>query len=141
MTQESESSPQPAEGKYIYCIIKSSKPRSFGPIGIGGRGDEVYTVHYDELAAVVSNIPIMVYDPTRENALAHEQVNQIVMREFSVLPMAFGALFRTEQDIIELFRGAGDALREVFTKMEGKLEFGLKVNWEREKVLAALEQR
>jgi hypothetical protein len=133
--------PQVAEGKYVYCIIKASEPRSFGPMGIGGRGDEVYTVHYEDLAAVVSNTPIRLYDPTRENALAHEQVNETVMREFTVLPMAFGALFRTDQDIIELLRGTGDALRDVFTKMEGKLEFGLKVNWDREKVISEIEQQ
>src|SRR5438132_8116872 len=131
---------QVAEGKYVYCIIKSKEHRSFGPMGIGARNDEVYTVHYDELAAVVSNTPIMVYDPTRENALAHEQVNETVMREFTVLPMAFGALFRTQQDIIELLRGTGDALRDVFTKMEGKLEFGLKVNWDRDRVIAEIEK-
>ena len=141
MSQENEVVSQTAEGKYVYCIIKSKDARSFGPIGIGGRGDDVYTVHYDELAAVVSNTPIMVYDPTRENALAHEQVNETVMREFTVLPMAFGALFRTQQDIVELLRGTGDALRDVFTKMEGKLEFGLKVNWDRDKVIAELEQK
>jgi hypothetical protein len=140
MNQEAELTTQVAEGKYVYCIIKSTEPRSFGPIGIGGRHDEVHTVHYEDLAAVVSNSPIKVYDPTRENALAHEQVNETVMREFTVLPMAFGALFRTQQDIIELLRGTGDALRDVFTKMEGKLEFGLKVNWDREKVIAELEK-
>jgi hypothetical protein len=128
------------EGKYVYCIIKSKEPRTFGPVGIGGRGDEVHTVHYEDLAAVVSNTPIMVYDPTRENVLAHEQVNESVMREFTVLPMAFGALFRTQQDIIELLRGTGDALRDVFTKMEGKVEYGLKVNWDRDRVITELEK-
>ena len=75
MSQESELAPQATEakgeGKYVYCIIKSKEPRSFGPVGIGGRGDEVHTVHYEDLAAVVSNTPIIVYDPTRENVLAH----------------------------------------------------------------------
>ncbi len=129
-----------AEGKYVYCIIETKEARSFGPIGIGGRGDEVYTVHYDGLAAVVSNTPLQVYDPTRENVFAHEQVNETVMREFTVLPMAFGVLFRTEEDIVELLRGTYDALRDVLVKMEGKVEFGLKVNWDRERVIAEIEQ-
>ncbi len=129
-----------AEGKYVYCIIEIKEPRSFGPMGIGGRGDEVYTVHHKGLAAVVSNTPIVVYDPTRENVFAHEQVNEAVMREFTVLPMAFGALFRTEEDIIELMRGTYDALRDVLAKMEGKVEFGLKVNWDRDRVIAELEE-
>jgi len=130
-----------AEGKYVYCIVQSKEPRSFGPLGIGGRGDEVYTVHYEGLAAVVSNTPLVVYDPTRENVFTHEQINETVMGEFTVLPMAFGALFRTEQDIIELMRGTYDALRDVFAKMEGKVEFGLKVNWDRDQVIAELEKQ
>ena len=110
-------------------------------MGIGGRGDDVYTVHHKGLAAVVSHTPLVVYDPTRENVFAHEQVNETVMREFTVLPMAFGALFRTEDDIVELIRGTYDALRDVLTKMEGKVEFGLKVNWDRDKVTAELEEK
>jgi hypothetical protein len=142
MTPEIEQPPADAsaEGKYVYCIIETAEPRSFGPMGIGGRGDEVYTVHHKGLAAVVSNTPIVVYDPTRENVFAHEQVNETVMREFTVLPMAFGALFRTEDDIAELIRGTYDALRDVLVKMEGKVEFGLKVNWDRDRVIAELEE-
>jgi hypothetical protein len=109
-------------------------------MGIGGRGDDVYTIRHKGLAAVVSNTPLVVYDPTRENVFAHEQVNETVMREFTVLPMAFGALFRTDDDIIELIRGTYDALRDVLAKMEGKVEFGLKVNWDRDKVTAQLEE-
>jgi hypothetical protein len=140
MSAENEQTPAPPpEGKYVYCIIDSKDSRSFGPIGIGARGDDVYTVHYDGLAAVVSNTPIMVYDPTRENVFAHEQVNETVMREFTVLPMAFGVLFRTEDDILELLRGTYDALRDVLAKMAGKVEFGLKVNWDRDRVIAEIE--
>lgn len=130
----------PAEGKYVYCIIQSQVPRTFGPIGIGGRGDEVYTIHYEGLATVVSNTPLVVYDPTRENVFAHETINELVMKEFTVLPMAFGALFRTEQDILELMRTTYEALKDVFAKMEGKVEYGLKVNWDRDKVIAEIEQ-
>ena len=138
---EAAQQPQAAagEGKYVYCIIETAEPRSFGPMGIGGRGDEVYTVHHEGLAAVVSNTPIVVYDPTRENVFAHEQVNETVMRDFTVLPMAFGALFRTEDDIVELMRGTREALRDVLAKMEGKVEFRLKVNWDRDQVIAEIE--
>lgn len=139
MSAETEPAPAP-EGKYVYCIIETKESRSFGPVGIGGRGDEVYTIHHDEMAAVISNTLMMVCDPTRENVFAHEQVNETVMREFTVLPMAFGVLFRTEEDIIELIRGTYDALRDVLAKMQGKVEFGLKVNWDRARVISELEQ-
>src|SRR5947207_14358719 len=89
-----------AEGKYVYCIIETDEARSFGPMGIGGRGDDVYTVHYNGLAGVVSDTPIVVYDPTRENRLAHHQVNETVMRELTVLPLACGDHFSTENDTL-----------------------------------------
>jgi hypothetical protein len=143
MTRETEQTAVETvpEGKYVYCIIETAQPRSFGPMGIGGRGDDVHTIVHKGLAAVVSNTPLVVYDPTRENVFAHEQVNETVMRKFTVLPMAFGALFRTEEDIVELIRGTYDALRDVLAKMEGKVEFGLKVNWDRDKVTAELEEK
>src|SRR5213082_33421 len=47
--------PETEQGKYVYCIIKTDIPRDFVPVGIGGRGDKVYTVPYKKFAAVVSN--------------------------------------------------------------------------------------
>src|SRR5215831_9584625 len=68
-------SPQPAtEGRYVYGIIEAnqSTPLQFGKIGIGGAGEMVYTVHHGDVAAVVSRTSQVIFDPTRENALAHE---------------------------------------------------------------------
>src|SRR5918994_5965002 len=101
------------EGKYVYCIIKSAEERDFGPIGIGEGGNRVYTVHHKDLAAVVSDTPIRIYDPTRENVLAHELVNETVMREYTVIPMSFGTLFRTEEDIVELLKSTFQAFDDV----------------------------
>jgi virulence-associated protein VapD len=142
MAAESAAQSGPQEGIYVYCVIESREPRTFGNIGIGGRGDEVFTVHYEDLAAVVSRTPLVVYDPTRENALAHEHVNEVVMIDnaFTPVPMSFGTVFKTEKDTVEFLKDTYDALRDVLQKMEGKLEFGLKVNWNREEVLAELEQ-
>jgi len=131
--------PETEQGKYVYCIIKTDIPRDFGTVGIGGRGDKVYTVPYKEFAAVVSNCPLIVFDPTRENALAHEHVNELVMKDFTVLPMSFGTVFRTENDIKEFLKGTYDALSDVLQKMDGKIEFGLKVNWDKDQVVREIE--
>ena len=88
-------------GKYVYCIVRSDRQRDFGSIGIGG-GQRVFTVAFQDLAAVVSDTPIVIYDPTRDNVLAHEFVNETVMKEFTVIPMSFGTVFRSEDDVTEL---------------------------------------
>lgn len=132
--------PGETRGKYVYCIVRSSEPLSFGPIGIGAEPSEVHTVHHRSLAAVVSDTPIEIYDPTRENVLAHERVNETVMREHTVIPMSFGTVFKTAGDIVELLKSAYDAFDDVLTKMKDKLEFGLKVLWERDLVIRAIEE-
>jgi hypothetical protein len=132
--------PQTETGVYVYSVIESSEPRSFGRIGIGGRGDEVYTVHHRRLAAVVSQTPLIVYDPTRDNALAHERVNEVIIEQsMTPVPMSFGTVFRSENDVVEFLHDTYDALHDVLQKMKGKLEYGLKVTWDRDKVLAELQ--
>ncbi len=146
MNNQVEQSPEPIpqsssdEGKYVYCIIKSPEERDFGPIGIGDGGNRVYTVHHRDLAAIVSDTPIRIYDPTRENVLAHELVNETVMREHTVIPMSFGTIFRTRDDIIELLKSTYRAFDDVLEKMNDKIEFGLKVLWDRDKVISRLEE-
>jgi hypothetical protein len=127
------------KGKYVYCIIRSHDPLKFGALGLGAEPTEVTTINYRDLAAVVSDTPMGVHDPTRENVLAHQRVNETVMRDHTVIPMAFGTAFRTREDIIELLRSAYDAFGDVLTKMQGKLEFGLKVLWDRDAIVREIE--
>jgi hypothetical protein len=128
-----------SRGKYVYCIIEAADPLKFGPLGIGAEPSDVYTVHYRNLAAVVSDAPLEVLDSTRENVLAHERVNETVMREHTVIPMSFGTIFKTREDIVELLRSAADAFGDVLNKMQNKLEFGLKVLWDRDQAVREVE--
>jgi hypothetical protein len=127
-------------GKYVYCIVRTDTPLRFGPIGIGAEPADVHTVNFRDIAAVVSDTPLEVYDPTRDNVLAHERVNEAVMRTHTVIPMSFGTVFKTSDDIVELLRTAFDAFRDVLIKMQDKLEFGLKVLWEPEIVIREIEK-
>jgi hypothetical protein len=140
-TQAGEQTPSSATdgGKYVYCIVRSERQRDFGSIGIGG-GQKVFTVAFNDLAAVVSDTPIVIYDPTRDNVLAHEFVNETVMKEFTVIPMSFGTVFRSEDDVTELLRSTYQAFSDVLEKMQDKIEFGLKVLWDRERVVGNLER-
>ena len=128
------------EGKYVYCIIKSEQPVTFGPLGIGPDPAEVHTIHFQDIAAVVSNTPMVVQDPTRDNVLAHQRVNETVMQHHTVIPMSFGTVFKTEHDIKELLRSAYDAFTDVLSKMHGKVEFGLKVLWDRDQIIREIEE-
>src|SRR5437016_8992011 len=132
--------PVESRGKYVYCVIRSEDALRFGAVGLGTVPAEVSTVHYKDIAAVVSDTPIDVPDATRENVLAHERVNENVMRSHTVIPMSFGTVFKTRNDIVELLRGAYDAFHDVLVKMEDKLEFGLKLLWDRDVAIREVEK-
>ncbi len=131
-----------AAGTGPVCVLHHPVEQALklGQSTIADEVANVYTVNYKDLAAVVSDVPIGALDSTRENVLAHEHVNETVMRDHTVIPMSFGTIFKTREDIVELLRSAYDAFGDVLSKMQNKLEFGLKVLWDRDAVIRELEE-
>lgn len=118
------------EGKYIYCIIGTRQERNFGPIGVGGRGDEVLTVGYDDLCMVVSNHPMTRFIVNHENMLAHEKVIEKVMTEFdSVLPVRFGTVASGIDEIRNLLDRRYREFMNSLKYLDHKLELGVKGIW------------
>src|SRR5215469_7224393 len=128
------------EGRYVYGVIEAKEAVNFGKIGIGGMGETVYTVHHGDVAAVVSKTPVFIFDPTRENALAHEHVIETVMKSNTIIPMSFGTVFRTDDDIREVLKSIYPSLKDVLKQMANKLEFGLKVTWDRDRIVEELKR-
>ena len=127
------------EGRYVYGVIQSKESITFGRFGVGGLGELVYSVNHGDIAAVVSKTAVFIFDPTRENALAHEHVIESVMKQYTIIPMSFGTVFRTDDDIREVLKSIYPSLKDVLKQMEGKVEFGLKVTWERDQVIDELK--
>ena len=128
------------EGRYVYGIIEMRDPVTFGRMGIGGSGEMVYVVTHGDIAAVVSRTPVFIFDPTRENALAHEHVIETVMKTHTIIPMSFGTVFRTDDDIREVLRSIYPSVKDVLKQMAGKVEFGLKVTWDRDHIIEELQR-
>jgi len=128
-------------GRYVYGIIETKQVLPFGRMGIGGSGEPVYAVIHHGIAAVVSKASFSSFDPARENALAHEHVIETVMKTHTIIPMSFGTVFRTDDDIREVLKSIYASLKDVLKQMEGKLEFGLKVNWDRDRIIEELKQQ
>ena len=127
-------------GRYVYGIVETKEHLNFGKIGIGGVGEAVYGVNYQDIAAVVSKTAVAIFDPTRENALAHEHVIETVMKNYTIIPMSFGTVFRTDDDIRQVLKSIYSSLKDVLKQMAGKLEFGVKVNWDRDQIIDELQQ-
>jgi len=115
---------QVKEGKYLYCVIESNEVRSFGPLGIGGRGDELYTIHFNDIAAVVSNSPIKTYAISRDNTFAHENAIEEVMKKHAVLPIRFSTITENEEKVKSILEKEYSKFKELFEKIKDKKELG-----------------
>jgi hypothetical protein len=54
--------------------------------------------------------------------------------------MSFGTIFRSENDVKALLSSTYQAFTDVLDKMQGKIEFGLKILWDRDLVVAVIER-
>src|SRR5579864_1641800 len=109
-------------------------------MGFGGAGEPVYTAQFQDIAAVVSKTAVYIFDPTQENALAHEHVIESVMKSHTIIPMSFGTVFRTDDDIREVLKSIYNSLQDVLKQMAGKFEFGVKVTWDRDQIVEELKR-
>ena len=117
------------EGIYIYCIIGTEAAKAFGLIGIGGRGDEVYTICFKDIAAVVSNSPIIKYTVSRKNMLAHERAIEEAMNEHTVLPVRFATIAENEEKIKKILGNQYHKFKDLLNRMKDKKELGLKATF------------
>jgi len=121
---EEEKKRRKAEGKYFYCVIPYDGEKSFGNIGIND--DEVYTIPFRDIAAVVSDSPMKDYELTEDNTKRHEAVIRQVMEEHTVVPVEFGTTIKNERILGRLLKKAYDPARECLKLVDNTVELGVK---------------
>jgi len=118
------------EGRYLYCIIEEPQPKTFGPLGIGGSGDELVSVSYKDLACVVSHSLIIEYPVTREHTMAHHQAIERVMQEYPVLPIRFSTIAKSDEEIIgKVLKPRYEEFKRLLAWISGKEAIEVRASW------------
>lgn len=118
------------EGHYLYGIIGANHKQEFGPMGIGGRGDVVYTLPYQDIAVIVSNSPIVKYPVSRDNTIPHTKVLEKAVEECTVLPVRFCTIAESKEIIVEkLLKPRHQEFVDLLKEMEGKIELVVRARW------------
>ena len=118
------------QGQYIYAIVAADEERNFGSIGIGGRNDDVSTVCYRDIGAVISPSPIMKYPVSRANTIAHQKVMEETMKFYPMLPVRFGTIGEGTGLIKKkVLKTRYDELKKLLGYVEDKIELGIKAIW------------
>ena len=130
------------EGRYLYCIIEESDHKTFGPLGIGGQGDELISVPYQGLACVVSHSLIVEYPVTREHTMAHHQAIERIMQEYAVLPVRFSTIAKSDEEIIEkVLKPRYEEFKRLLAWISGKEAIEVRAAWiNMETIFQELEQ-
>lgn len=119
-------------GKYLYCVIGSRKPENFGRIGIDG--NEVYTINYKDLAAVVSDASNSSYEILRQG-LIHQKVVENIMKKYTLIPMSFGQVPKSKDDVKGFLSEHYLEMKKMLEKLDGKIELGVKVSWKMDEIM------
>ncbi|HYU32473.1 MAG TPA: GvpL/GvpF family gas vesicle protein [Thermoanaerobaculia bacterium] len=123
----------PTTGRYIYGLIRANEDKDYGCIGLehdGGPG-RVFTVRAGAVAAVVSEYPVrQKVLPLRKNLDPHHRVIREAMMSTTIIPMTFGHVAKSEDEVVRTLRRNLDEIRTELDRVDGKVEMGLKVNWD-----------
>ncbi len=111
--------------KYFYCVVPCGKEKNFGRIGMND--SEVYTLPYNDIAAVVSDSSLKEYELTEEYATRHEEVIRHVMEEHAVVPVEFGTLIRNGRILSTLMAKTYDPVKACLKLVNNTVELGVKV--------------
>ncbi len=112
------------QGKYFYGVILCSEGKSLGHIGMNG--DEVHTVPYRDIAAVVSDSPMKDCEITEDNTRRHVEVLRQIMETCAVVPVEFGTTIKNERILKHLLTKSHDPTRKCLESVDNMVELGVK---------------
>ena len=137
--------------KYAYGIIPTGQEFSYGSLGI--RGTEVATVPFRDVACVVSDYSGRDYFTSARSSLSREKREQIirdliahqavcerVMKDHIVLPMKFGTVVDSGEEVERLLQQGYNRFSEALAQIEGKVEFEVAATWDLKRVFQQISR-
>ncbi|MYS90732.1 MULTISPECIES: GvpL/GvpF family gas vesicle protein [Streptomyces] len=113
-------------GVYVYAVTRSDHPlRLDGLRTVGGRDDPPRVVVHGPLAAVVSPAPPGLR-PKRRDLAAHQELQERLMADGSVLPMRFGLVAPDDTAVRTALEEHGQDYARRLGELHGTAEFNLK---------------
>ena len=129
------------EGRYIYGIAACNRPVVLGRIGI--EGNEVYTISYKDLCAIVHNCPAVPYQSKDEGTVtdwvrahqnvldrAKDQLGPVIPMGFDVILQPRGAAASPDQVVSDWLKEDYERLCTTMEKIKDKDEYGIQISHE-----------
>lgn len=147
------------ERKYIYSVISAK-----GGLALGGNNSQesqnsglfhlsealhglnnrdILLIPYRDIVVAVSNTHLFNFDKLDRKELTqlvsvHDQVNLGLMKKFDVIPMRFGMIAESAEEIRTILAKAYIQFKAALERIEGKAEFIVQVFWNEKNTLEKL---
>jgi len=125
------------QGKYIYGIVEEPQLRRFSFMGVGEA--DVHTINHQGIAAIVSDTEFSEIDPTRKNVQAHTVVQDELLKEYTLLPMGFGMVAASEDEVRGLLEKNYEGLTSELNRLANMIEIELKLYWDQETIIKEIQ--
>ena len=127
-----------AGSKYIYGVIPANGEVVLARAGIEDE-QPVHAIAHSDIAVVVSDTSLAVCDPTRKNMAAHNRVLEAMMEDHTILPARFGLIATSEDKLRTLLDRYYLTLKSYLSRVDSRMEAGVKIFWQKERMLGILE--
>ncbi|MDA8388675.1 MAG: GvpL/GvpF family gas vesicle protein [Nitrospiraceae bacterium] len=139
--------PAPGDLVYLFCLADKIPERV---TGCGGKDLSCFfNKGFYAVTAGVSGADFRGEDLRRnlndlkwveEKVRFHERVVEKMMASSTVIPFQFGTVFETEESLMKMLSEHVDAFTEMFKKLEGKREWGIKIFCDRKTFARSIEE-
>lgn len=115
----------------IYAAISDHEP--LGQIDTflaelkGLNGSYLYTIYFEDIVVVVSNIHKADLKVNEVNALLFAGIIEKLAAHFTLVPMRFGSLMDTKESVFKMLERNYNAFQQNLIKVQGRSEFGMKI--------------
>lgn len=121
---------------YVYGVTWADGARD-GAQGVAETA--VRVVEHGELAALVSALPSADIRARRRDLLRHAEVLQAAFERSAVLPLGFGTVFESEEDVVaDLLEPRYEELVALLHSLDGLVELTVRALYDESGVLAAV---
>ena len=110
---------------YVYGIIE--KKQELGLKLTGLRDKPITTIHFMQIAALVSSYPTLYPLLEEKEAMQHAKILNEIAEKVTVIPMAYGTVFKSRDVLEEVLLKSHGAIIAAFALIGGKIELGVKV--------------
>ena len=127
------------EGKYIYGIISTSDDTTLDISGLGS-SSPVYTMANQGISCILSDYSGREFGSMSKEEVvrclfAHQMVVEHVMREHCVLPMKFGTILATSDEVRDLLSQGHQQFEDALAWIQDKVEVEAVATWDTGQVL------